>query len=114
MDLASDAVALGQGGRSIPFGVSPDTLSEELLGLIGPLRVLVSAGANHESDDNRQRALSDDHTRSAQGKRGPRNRHNPDSTRCNRWEPFESDPATEPCHGHEDDRDRGNGGEGPT
>ena len=37
VDLVSDAVALGQGGRSIPFGVSPDAVSEELLGLIGPL-----------------------------------------------------------------------------
>jgi hypothetical protein len=45
VDLASDPVAFGQGGGTIPFGVGADPLGQELLGLEGPLGVLASAGA---------------------------------------------------------------------
>ena len=60
VDLAPDSVALSQRGRSIPLGVGPDPLGQELLGLKRPLHVLAAAGTDHEPDDDRDRPLGDE------------------------------------------------------
>ena len=67
VDFTSDAVALGQGRGTIPFGIGPDPLGQELLGLERPLHVLASAGADHEPDDHRQRPFGDEDPRSIHG-----------------------------------------------
>ena len=61
MHLAPDAVALGQRGGAIAFGVGPHRVRRSsCFGLRGPVLVLTAAGAAEHGGRDREQALDDD------------------------------------------------------